>query len=131
MNPADVPIMDLEVFAGISFPMSFSLENVDVDGNVTGPYDLTGWTVAVVFRKAIHNGTLTLLSGTAANAAGSICEVTDVPNGKFRFNLTATELANPNQADGDWRIEIRQGDEAQILTKGHFRFVPFTTGGEL
>lgn len=132
MNPSDVAILDLELFSGVSRALSFALKRKNpVTGDIIGPYDLTGWTVAVVFRKAIHNDTLTLLSSQPANASGSYCDVTDAVNGEFNFSLSATELNDPSDRDGDWRIEIRQGDEAQILVRGYLRFIPFVSGGDL
>lgn len=131
MNPSDVPTLDLEVFVGISYPLSFSYSHINDAGTVTGPYDLTGWDIAVIFKHAIHSETLTLLSSDGETLSGSICEITNAANGEFRFLLSALEMSDPHQADGDWRIEMRQGEDVEMLVRGHFRFLPDTTGGEI
>lgn len=126
-NPNDIPVLDIEVFKGISYGLEFGLERLDVDGNSLGPYNLTGKVVAVVFR-GIFSPELVLLSGSVNSPNGSFVVITSAVAGTFRFHLTAAELLTLKKVDGDWRGEIRENLDAELIVRGSVRVVPF--GGE-
>ncbi len=130
-NPNNVPILDLEMFKGISFGLSFQAQYIE-NGTPTGDfYDLTGKEVVITF-SGIFTEDLVLSSDDPANNNGSVLDITDPALGKYLFNLTATELAAVINQDGYWRTEIRDGaNDATLFVRGPVRILPFTPGGTL
>lgn len=127
INPNTIAVLDLDLFKGISFGLSFQIQPIDQDGNPEGSYDLTGKVVAVIF-SGIFKPELELLSSQAPNSSGSYVSVTNPLTGMWNFHLTASQLKLVSASDGYWRVEIREGQDAEMIVRGNIRVVPF--GGE-
>lgn len=127
---SNIAVVDVEMFKGITRELNLQLETVDDDGVHTGYVSLTGKVVAVIFTT-IFSSTLTLLSSDPANANGSECVVTAAITGEFRWKLTAAELSAPVAADGTWRVELREGLDADLMLRGSIRVIPFVPGGSI
>jgi hypothetical protein len=131
MNLDNIPIIDLKFLKRISFRRTFTYNQIDADGNIIGPIDLTGKEVVAEFIGAIQTGTLKLSSNDPATPKGSQLTVTDAANAHFEFKLTGNELSSPVGQDGDWLLYVKDGPDAEALARGHIQFETITTGGTL
>lgn len=126
-NPNDVPVLDLEVFKGISYELDFQAQYATPEGQVTGAIDLTNKNIVGIFR-GVWPEDVVIQSATGDTPYGSFIRKTVPVDGTFKMHLTGVELGLLVSIDGDWRIELREGNNADLIVRGSVVVVPF--GGE-
>jgi len=126
-NPNDVPVLDLELFKGISYTLEFQAQYVTPEGVVTGAIDLTNKNIVAIFRGVWPEDVM-IQTSVGETPFGSVITKLVAVDGIFRMHLTGVELGLLVSIDGDWRIELREGNNADLIVRGSVIVVPF--GGE-
>lgn len=120
-DPTNIPVLDLEVFKGITYALSFQINDKDSGGTITGPHDLTGKVIAVTFNT-IFSDPVVLLSSDGPNDLGSLSQINvDPTTGICLFSLSAAQLNLITTTDGKWHMEERNGMNSNLLTRGAVR----------
>lgn len=125
---AVIPSFDIEAYKGVSVAHSFQTNEGDEDGNITGPFDLTGKTIIVTLTDILGQD-LVLSSDDAPNTNGSYVEITSGAGGEWDFDFTGNELAVVASSSGSWRAEVTEGFDTTMLIRGAFRILPYIQGG--
>jgi hypothetical protein len=130
MQPQEVPILDLNVYKGITFSLDVECQRIDEDGNVLGPLDLTGKTLRVVTWDLFPTD-LVFDSSNPSDNQSSLTIDADPTTGLFNMTLSAEDLEDVNRDAGGWRIEMREGIVVDLLVRGTINVIPFETGSAI
>jgi len=87
--------------------------NETVDG-VTGPFDLTGYTVYLTIKKKKSD------ANTAALLIKTVTEHTDAENGLSEIVVVPSDTAQFDYCDYVFDIEISDGNDVRTVWVGHW-----------
>jgi hypothetical protein len=127
--PDLVPVLDIELFEGISFDLAFIAEIMNVDGTSQVPpvyYDFTDKAVVLILT-GIFREDFFLSSADGESPDGSILIVDPDPTtGKFQYSLTSNEVKRANKNIGYQHLLVQEtGMEDEVLARGTVRILPF------
>jgi hypothetical protein len=134
MSTTGPDTLDIQLFRGIVFKLSFQVNVVNTSGVVTGPYDLTGSELMLTLNDILNDDIS--LSSEDVDLLGSYIKIDNAALGQYSMRLTAVDLATINKKVGDWRIERKlvsdtTGVDKTLLVYGTARVVPFSEEGAL
>ena len=102
-------LYQLVIEQGATLDLAF--QYTDSDGH---PVDLTGMTLRCMGR-ARYDSASTLFDW---DTAGGEIVITDAVNGRFQFDVPATETASLDFSDGVYDVELVDGADVQRLLMG-------------